>query len=180
VFYNFHRVIFALGAAVLWGAGAYLAYAFLSWKKLRNLNLIGAFFLIVVASSASIYLISPYYFSYTNDLLPKKYIITSGWGYGGYEAAVFMNQMPDAENLTVWADSYGFCEFFVGKCIHKIKVRTDKYPIDYIYSTLQSQLRPQFIGKQYRESETPVWNLEIDGRYKNYVRIFKAEEVNSQ
>jgi len=177
VFYNFHRIAFFGIFVVLIAAVTQLIYFFLNWKRVRqagDMMIAGG---IIAVSFLNVYLISPYYFSYTNDFMPKKYIITSGWGYGGYEAAAYMNALPNAKETTVWTDSYGFCEFYVGKCIHKTKVRTEKYPVDYIYSTLQSQLRPEFIGKEYRESDEPIWNLEIDGRYKNYVRIFKAEEV---
>ncbi len=177
IFYNFHRVIFALIVLVVVAISTRVVYAFISWKKLRQLSYLGIFLLVISSSFISVWLIKPYYFSYSNELLPKKYIITSGWGYGGYEVAKTMNALPDAKNTTVWADSYGFCEFYVGKCIHKTKIRTDIYPIDYFYSTLQSQLRPEYIGTPYREDGKAIANIEIDGRYKNYVRIFKAKKV---
>lgn len=176
VFYNFHRIIFVLIIIAAISLISRLIYFVISWKNLRNLNYNWIYFAIIISSLISIWLIGPYYFSYSNNLLPKKYIITSGWGYGGYEAAQFMNSKVDAENTTVWTDSYGFCEFYIGKCIHKTKIRTEIYPIDYFYSTLQSQLRPQFVGPKYREDGKPIWNLEIDGRYKNYVRIFGAKK----
>lgn len=178
VFYNFHRVIFFLIVTSAIAILSWLTYKVITWKRLRKAGNVYITLGIIIVSIASIWQIKPYYFSYTNRFLPLKYIITSGWGYGGYEAAQFLNQKPNAKDITVWADSYGFCEFFIGKCIHKIKVRTDQYPIDYIYSTLQSQLRPQYIGeKSYREGEEPIWQLEIDNRYKNYVRLFEAVEV---
>ncbi len=179
VFYNFHRIIFALIVVIVISIVSKLIYSILFWKKLRDLTCDWIYFLITISGLISIWLISPYYFSYSNNLLPKKYIITSGWGYGGYEAAQFMNNKPDAENTTVWTDSYGFCEFYIGKCIHKAKIRTEKYPIDYFYSTLQSQLRPNFVGPKYKEDGKPIWNLEIDGRYKNFVRIFEAKKVET-
>ncbi len=177
IFYNFHRIIFALIVFIAVGIISRLIYFIISWKKLRGLTGGWLYFAIIISSFISIWLISPYYFSYSNNLLPKKCIITSGWGYGGYEAAQFMNSKPDAKNTIVWTDSYGFCEFYTGKCIHKTKIRTETYPIDYFYSTLQSQLRPEFVGPKYKEDGKPVWNLEIDGRYKNYVRVFKAKKV---
>ncbi|HAI74261.1 MAG TPA: hypothetical protein DCS28_02620 [Candidatus Moranbacteria bacterium] len=174
VFYNFHKIIFASIVFAVVGIISRLIYLILFWRKIRDLKHACIYCAIIISSLISIWLISPYCFSYSNNLLPKKYIITSGWGYGGYEAAQFMNKKPNAENTIVWTDSYGFCEFYAGKCIHKAKIRTEKYPIDYFYSTLQSQLRPSFIGPKYKEDGKPIWNLEIDGRYKNFVRIFKA------
>ena len=52
---------------------------------------------LVALNVFSILLISPFYFSYTNDLLPKTYIINGAWGYGGYEAAQYMNNLPNAK-----------------------------------------------------------------------------------
>ncbi len=177
VFYNFHRIIFALIVIAVIALSTKVIYTLIRWEKLRKFAYVGVWATVVVFSFASIWLIKPYYFSYSNNFLPKKYIITSGWGYGGYEAAQKMNKLPDVKNTTVWADSYGFCEFYIGKCIHKIKIRTTEYPIDYFYSTLQSQLRPEFIGPAYGETGKPVVNLEIDGRYKNYVRILRAKKI---
>lgn len=178
IFYNFHRVIFVLIVLAVIALSAKLIHALVDWKKLRNLTYTSVYFLVLISSFVSIWLIKPYYFSYSNNFLPKKYIITSGWGYGGYELAQKMNKLPNAKNTIVWADSYGFCEFYVGKCIRKAKTRTEKYPIDYFYATLQNQLRPQFVGPNYKEDGKPVFNLEIDGRYKNYVRVFKAKKVD--
>lgn len=180
IFYNFHRIVFTLLVLGSIALGAKLIYLIISWKKLRELPAYRIFLIVLISSSISILLIKPYYFSYSNDFLPKKYIITSGWGYGGYELAQEMNRLPNAKNTIVWADSYGFCEFYVGKCIRKAKTRTEKYPIDYFYATLQNQLRPDFVGPDYVEDGKPVFNIEIDGRYKNYVRIFKAKKVVDQ
>jgi len=128
---------------------------------------------IVAISFVSIWQIKPFYFNYTNGLLPQKYMITAAWGYGGYEAAEFMNKLPGAENLTVWADSYGFCEFFVGKCIHKTKVDTSKYEIDYYYTTLKGQLNPNF---PYVKEKKPVWYMKIENRGTNFLKIEKAKK----
>jgi hypothetical protein len=178
VFYNFHIILFFLIIVVAVGAITYLVYKLLSWHKMRSIGYSWVSGIILAASLISLFLIAPYYFSYTNELLPKKYIITSGWGYGGYESAQFMNEQPNAKDITVWTDSYGFCEFFIGRCIHKINVRTDKYAVDYLYSTLQNQLRVSYLnGPKYKQSGDPIWQLEIDGRYKNYVRLYKTQKV---
>jgi 4-amino-4-deoxy-L-arabinose transferase-like glycosyltransferase len=180
IFYNFHRIIFALIVIAVVAISTKAIYVLIRWSKLRTVAIFWVYFFVVSSSFISIWLIKPYYFSYSNDFLPKKYIITSGWGYGGYELAQEMNKLPDAKNTIVWADSYGFCEFYVGKCIRKAKTRTEQYPIDYFYATLQNQLRPQFVGPNYKEDGKPVFNLEIDGRYKNYVRVFKAKKVEDE
>lgn len=145
------------------------------WTRLKNIKKPWIFVGIVFVSVLNLWLITPFYFSYTNELLPKKYIISGAWGYGGYEAAQYLNNLPNAEKLTVWADAYGVCEFFVGKCIHKSKVDTAKYPIDYYFRSLQSTVQLNF---PHPAEKTPVWILRIDDRPKSFLKIFKAKPMD--
>lgn len=174
-FYDFHRiwsfVIVIGGSAFL----TWIAYRIFIFASRRNISVFWATMAIVVLSLPSLWMIKPFYFSYTSNLLPKKYTLTGTWGYGGYEAAQFMNRLPDAQNLTVWADSYGFCEFFVGKCIHKQKVKLEKYKIDYYVRMSKPQLNPNFPHPMERQT---TWDIAIDGRYKNFVKIYKAADLN--
>ncbi|NTU66684.1 MAG: glycosyltransferase family 39 protein [Candidatus Moranbacteria bacterium] len=174
IFMASHKAVFSLILAASMGAIAFVMYRVLSLEGLKKTKPEMISFIIIAFSFISVWLIMPYYFSYSNDILPKKYVTVGSWGYGGYEAAQYMNKLPGAENLTVWADSYGFCEFFVGKCIHKAKVNTSKYHIDYFYKTAKSSVAPAF---KYKLSENPVWEITLDGRYKNYIRLYKSESV---
>jgi len=169
VFRSGQGILFTL---VLIGMGSYVLYHFMPWKKIVALHLRWVFALFVAFSVVSIYLISPFYFSYTNELLPKTYIINGAWGYGGYEAAQYMNSLPDAKNLKLWTDAYGVCEFFVGKCIHKAKVDTQKYTIDYYFQSLQATVPLNFPHPM--ESQA-VWSLHIDDRSKSFLKINKAK-----
>lgn len=146
-------------------------YRFFPWKKLAAVSGVWIFGGLMALNILSLSLISPYYFSYTNDLLPKYYIISGAWGYGGFEAAQYLNAMPEAKELTVWADSYGFCEFFVGKCIHKEKVDVTQYPIDYYFESLQSTLAMRFPHPMEKHSS---WSTLIDDRPKSFVKLTKA------
>jgi len=141
---------------------------------------------LVILSASSLWITAPFYFDYTSFLLPKKYLVTGSWGEGGYEAAQYLNSLPDAENLTVWADYSGVCEFFVGKCI-KIYVFEEKhYDIDYYVLTRRGEIRyrpsrskwrkPQFVDAyKYYGREDPDWSLYIGGRPGNFIKIFKSE-----
>lgn len=141
------------------------------WNKLTRVSKVWLFVIFAGLNIASILMISPFYFSYTNDLLPKKYIISGAWGYGGYEAAQFLNAMPDAEKLTLWTDVYGVCEFFKGKCIHKAKVDVSKYKIDYYFRSLQATVPLKF---SHPMEEEPVWRIRIDERPKSFLKLHKA------
>lgn len=173
IFINFHKIFFSLVVFMISISTIFVIYRFLKWKKIEIIKEMHVFIGLFILSLISIFLIRPFYFSYTNDLLPKKYIIVGAWGYGGYEAAQYMNSLPNARETTVWSDAYGFCEFYVGKCIRKIKVNTEKYKIDYFYRTYKGQLKPGFPHKM----SEPIWEMELDGRYKNFIRIHKAEDV---
>ena len=155
---------------IIWFLGK-IVFKYLPWQKIKKISYSWIFFGLVILNATSLYLSVPYYFSYTNNLLPKGYIISGAWGYGGYEAAQYLNNLPDAQNLIVWADSYGLCEFFVGKCIHKEKVDTSKYPIDYYFQSLQSTIGMRFPNPK---EDVPVWTKLIDDRPKSYLKLYKA------
>ncbi len=160
-------IAFALTAGVRWILSKNL------WKKVPK---IWVFLSIVLISVLHIFLIRPFYFNFTSYLLPKREIITAAWGYGGYEAAQYLNSLPDSKNLIVWSDSHGVCEFFSGECSHASKVDIEKLPIDYYVFSLQGQLNPNF---PHKREGVPVWSLAIDERGKNYIKIYKAVPQNN-
>ncbi len=137
-------------------------------------------------SIINLWLSTPYYFSYTNDLLSKDKLITHAWGYGGYEAAQFLNSLPQAQNLTIWADYHGTCEFFKGTCLTKYKFDKEKYKIDYYVFTKRGEelLNPthstwlknnKVEAYRYYFKDNPAWKLYIGDRKLNYVKVFKAD-----
>ena len=126
--------------------------------------------MVLLLGAQSLWVALPHPFLYTNTLLPDRYLLFHAWGYGGYEAAQYLNGKPDAENLTLWTDSYGVCEFFVGKCIKKQKVNVEKYPIDYLMRTLRGQIAPKF---EYQKEGKPEWDYAVGERKKNFIRLYK-------
>ncbi|NTV41645.1 MAG: phospholipid carrier-dependent glycosyltransferase, partial [Candidatus Moranbacteria bacterium] len=145
------------------------------WKTLQRITKIKMFVLFFALNVVSILLISPFYFSYTNELLPKKYIISGAWGYGGYEAAQYLNKMPNSKDLTLWVDVYGVCEFFVGQCIHTAKIDPEKYKIDYYLRSLQATINPRF---KTNMSENSIWHIYIDNRPKSFLKIYREMPEN--
>lgn len=154
----------------------------LKFKKVTaSLVIIGAGFL-------ALWFSKPFYFEYTNALLPKKYLITGSWGEGGYEAAQYLNSLPGAKDLTIWADYSGTCEFFVGKCLKIYKVNELKDGIDYYVLTRRGEIRyrPDHIrwiknpdnvdAYKYYKKENPEWILEINDRPGDFIKIFKSEK----
>ncbi len=148
----------------------------------RTLALIG----ILAASLISLALSAPYYFNYTNLLLPRDQMIQDAWGYGGGEAAQYLNSLPDAKNLTVWADYYGVCEFFVGRCLTAYTFDKNEIKPDYYVLTRRGKIRymsryPRWErlsglrAYQYYGTPDPAWELHIGDRPGNFIRVVKVE-----
>ncbi len=113
--------------------------------------------------------------------------MTDAWGYGGYEAAEYLNALPDAKNLTAWSDYYGFCEFFVGKCLTAYNFDKNTISPDYYVLTRRGRIRywsryetweknSGLVAYKYYDTTNPVWELLIDNNKQNYVRVFKVEK----
>jgi len=137
----------------------------------------GVSFLLIAFSLVSLLSARPHYFVYTNAFLPDRYLLSTPWGYGGYEAAQYLNALPDAENLVVWADMYGMCEFFEGRCVRKQKLKPEEYrEVDYLYRTLNGALRPKF-PYEYGEQ---VFRMSIGGQPGNFVKLIRNGYVEAE
>lgn len=135
---------------------------------------------------ASLFLSKPYYVNFANGLLPERSLIAHSWGYGGYEAAMHLNTLPDAKHLTVWSDYYGFCEFFVGRCL---TAYTFDPAIDPDYYVLTYRGEARYMSRydrweeksglrayQYYDRTDPVWELDINGKKGNFVKVFRVDK----
>lgn len=171
----------------------YPLFALLSALGIRSFTKIYSFkknelltaFIIIIGSFVSIITIHPFYFNYTNSLLPTSRLIHDAWGYGGYEAAEYLNSLPDAKNLTVWIDYYGVCEFFVGKCLSAYTFDPRVIKPDYYVLTRRGKIRYMsrrdrweersgLTAYKYYDIPNPDWELLIDGRPSNFVRVVKV------
>ena len=147
---------------------------------------LAATLIIFLGSLASLVAISPFYFNYTNFLLPKSALINDAWGYGGYEAAQYLNSLPDAERLTVWIDYYGVCEFFVGKCLNAYTFDQNVVRPDYYVLTRRGKIRYMsradrwerlsgLTAYKYYDTPTPDWQLSIGGRPGNFIKVVRVK-----
>ncbi|MFZ1626296.1 MAG: glycosyltransferase family 39 protein [Candidatus Moraniibacteriota bacterium] len=144
------------------------------------------FLVVLGASLMSLTSIKPFYFNYANFLLPKEALISDSWGYGGYEAAEYLNALPNASELTTWSDYYGVCEFFVGKCLTAYTFDGTQIQPDYYVLTRRGKIRYMsrydrweqksgLTAYRYYDRPNPDWSLEIDDRPGNYVKVFRVE-----
>ncbi|NCU41289.1 MAG: phospholipid carrier-dependent glycosyltransferase [Candidatus Moranbacteria bacterium] len=161
--------------------GGSLVLQFL-WKKNKFLGIFSSaiiFFFILASLLAD----KPFYFNYTNDLLPYDQDIVGAWGYGGYEAAQYLNNtIPFPEYLVVWSDYDGFCPFFEGRCIEGSDVKWYKKGtfegIDYFVVSRRGLIRNESSWKKINKNNiintTPIWTLYIGDRPGNFIEIYEA------
>jgi hypothetical protein len=145
--------------------------------------------IIFVIQLISVWNIKPFYFNYTNIFLPKDYLVTDSWGYGYYEAAQYLNTLPNAKNLIVWIDRKGLCQFFVGKCIRSNKIYIDYAIPDYLLISRRGSLIKHPTSSSEKNSHLdftkyfqpplinqPAWQLNIDNRPQNFIKLIKVQE----
>ncbi len=172
-FWQYFKVRERLGRKALW-IGGLAVVIMIGWQIGGILN------------------IRPYYFNYQNIFLPKEYVLTDSWGYGMFEAAMKLNSLPGAEDLVVWSDRGAFCHYFVGHCVKNRRMDRSKIVPDFFVVTRRNVARKRFfdwrndsgkfakhLPEYYYQGdvfEKPWWELDIDGRKKNYIKIIKAEE----
>jgi hypothetical protein len=172
-------LLYAIGIVV---SAIGLAIPFGAFEKFRFNNLAKMFLFlgIIAIASWNVWLIKPFYFNYMNDLLPKKYIVNGGWGYGGYEAAQYINsQASDPKTLIAWTDYEGFCPFFAGRCLKGSQLKWNKKDtvsrIDYYVTSRRGMMLSEQMWSSLADNrdEKPVWELYIDGRPDNFIRVYK-------
>lgn len=176
---------------LLGALGAENLFNYLGFKKAKQFKvvIVAMVFLVV-----SLWQTKPYYLAYASFLLPNQYHLDhKDMGYGSYEAAHLLNNLPDAENISIWSDKKGVCNYFVGSCSPSL-VFKDLKKINFDYYVVSSgrfsrvnrlvQVRvknssPNTIrlDKLY-EKKDPFWEMNFGGRNTNFVKIIDAETVN--
>lgn len=162
--------------------------------KRYNLNsllvLSGATILILLSSILTLWTIRPFYFSYTNSLLPQSISLHDSWGHGAYEAAQYLNSLPQAQELIIWSSSDTVCRFFVGKCLKSRRIDLGEVKPDYLVMSkrgiIKERNQPLFENNPWPKRDTayyidkiqtrPDWKLEILERPDNFLNIVQFEK----
>lgn len=132
---------------------------------------------------------TPFPLSYASSFLPAKYHIdVKDMGAGSYEAAAYLNSLPDAKNMMIWTDKDGVCKFFVGGCSRgRNYSMLRERGLDYIVVSAGRESRttkmmggdianekPGIIRfDQYYDRTKPTHEIDINSRPSHYVKIFK-------
>lgn len=174
---------------VLLGAAVAVEIAPFFKKISRNKIFIGLAGIILLLGTLTLFSFKPFYFSYANFLLPKKFSIHTSWGHGAYEAAEYINSFPHPENIIVRSNLNSVCQFIKGKCLKSRKVNLDVIQPDFFVVSKRGIIkeRNKFIlsnaenGKDadyyHRKLENNYdWAIFIDGRPENYIKVLKFEK----
>ncbi|MDO8241143.1 MAG: glycosyltransferase family 39 protein [Candidatus Moranbacteria bacterium] len=144
---------------------------------------------LLIVLFASLWQSKPFYMSYASVLLPEKYYLDiKDMGEGSYEAAHYLNSLPNAKELNIWTDKQGVCVFFVGKCHSALSAKTfATRKIDYFVVSSGRKSRTTkmssmiFInGASFLDiynSEKFVQKIELGGRPNNFVKIVETNSI---
>ena len=164
-------------------------------KNPKNIILLCS--LILLCESVQLFTLHHFYFSYNSPLLPYRYIINSkDMGDGNYEVAQYLNTLPRAENMLVWTDKTGLCQFFVGSCNNMIQDLSLIEIVPQIDYYIISQNRKNYIErltlqKKENRADYPIrldrlynigtkkeFELFPGGREAQFIRVIPSSDVN--
>jgi hypothetical protein len=155
--------------------------------KRKNIPIVSA--VILLLGIIQFWQIKPFYFSYTNFLLPQKYTVHDSWGHGSYEAAEYLNALPEAEKLIIWSNSDTVCRFFKGQCLRSRKINLNLVKPDYFVISKRGALKErnhfEFTADSEYEKNSEyyfknldnnyIWQILVDNRPENFIKIVKFE-----
>lgn len=178
--YPLFFIIASLGADMIFG----------HFRKNGKLVVLAAVAIILVVSLNNI---RPFYFSYASEILPQKYVLNlKDMGDGSYEAAQYLNNLPNAKDMIIWTDKRGVCYFFAGGCLDTFEMNQGMR-IDYFVVSASRQSRTErhipykgrhndyeiHVDKIY-ENENFDYKIEIGNRPNNFVKVFSYEKLANE
>lgn len=161
-----------------------------TFKISQKKSIFSGTILILVVGTLTLWIVKPFYFGYTSFLLPKKFTITQSWGHGTYEAAQYLNSLPDAKNKIIWSNTNTICMFFKGKCLSGRKIDLGVVKPDYFVLSKRGELKankgfiftnPDYTGKNssyyYENLKTNYeWAIFMNDREEDYIKVVKFEK----
>ena len=139
---------------------------------------------------------TPFPLSYASSLLPSTYHTdVKDMGPGSYEAAQYLNSLPDAKRMLIWTDKDGVCKFFVGRCkrgLNYQSLRTQGLDYIVVSSGRKNRTRSMMGGDidankpglirfdQLYERNDADYTLNINGRESQFVKVFRFTPDSSQ
>lgn len=174
-------------AFIIASIGAYRLFQIAAEKKRRYFMA-----LIVLAIAAfslfSLFSTKPFYFSYASEFLPKKYTLNfKDMGDGSYEAAQYLNALPNAQNLVVWSDKGAVCALFRGRCLIGFKFKDwSANTFDYFVASIGRKSRSLKMSgpidkfADFEKMYSPQYydyKIELAGRTNNFIKVVSRNSV---
>ena len=161
-------------------------------KKVKKIISLPAVYLAtIIILIASLQVVRPHYLAYASEILPKKFIVNlKGMGEGSIEAANYLNALPNAQEIGIWADKGAICEAFAGRCSIGFKPATfNRNKIDYFVVSTDRRSRTLKSANSvknlvdfedvYASSSYVYINL-IDNNPNDFVKVIKASDFLKQ
>lgn len=154
----------------------------------RSLTVLATTLLLITLLSG-VFFVRPFYFAYASFLLPQQYLLnTKDMGDGSFEAAAYLNTLPQARDLSIWSDKGAVCAEFIGTCTigFSKKDLTGKHFDYYVISMGRLNRSLKLSGgvndivnfKQIYAPDQPFEkNITIGGRPQNFVRVISASSI---
>lgn len=130
----------------------------------------------------------PYTYSYQNALTPAGTSTSSHWGLGGYEAASYLNTLPNAKSLQIWSDYDGVCEFAVGHCVTNYTYDQNTFNPDYYVLSKRGEERYMGRSKRFERRSglraylyyhrTPTYQYCLADNMSNCVSIYRVDAAD--
>lgn len=157
-------------------------YKFLEIMKLNSYkHKIIAIGTVAVFSLTGILLSRPHFLTYSSSLLPIKYASNyKGMGDGSFQAAQYLNTLPNAREIKIWSDKGAVCAAFVGKCYTGYDAKTLK-KISFNYYVVSTDRSSKFSNrldfKRAYDSENFDYIIILDNRPINYVKVVAVDKL---
>ncbi len=164
-------------------------YQLISSSRLQQwLPRLSVYGILIAISVLSLYLVKPFYFTYSSALLPSRYVVNlKDMGDGSFEAAEYLNNLPNAGKMTIWSDKGAVCESFVGKCVtgfnnKKWKSNTFDYMVASSGRKSRSLKFSQYVKKiadieKLYTGDEHEYKVLLDGREGNFVKVVRGGEI---
>lgn len=165
---------------------------FLEIEKIKKIvPVLTAYAVLVVVLLGSLFIARPNFLAYASEILPSSFIVNlKGMGEGSFEAASYLNSLPNAHDMTIWSDKGAVCEVFAGKCFIDFKKTTFlQNKIDYFVVSTDRRSRSLKMSKSLKniadfekiyKSNAYAFRFIINNNPNDFVKVFKSSEFLSQ
>lgn len=112
---------------------------------------------------------------------PPQYVLNlKGMGDGSFEAANYLNALPNARDLKVWSDKGAVCAVFVGECYTGYNAKELKR-VDFNYYVVSADRASKFEErlnfKRAYETNNYAYKLVLGGRENNFIKVVDTKNI---